>query len=62
MLKPADVDGTFLGRIKIASAHAKVAGRANHAAGETKRIVRQDRLGSAIVILVGDRSDERLDV
>lgn len=62
MLKSADVDGSFLSRVEIASAHAEIAGRANHAAGETERIVREDRLRRAIVILVGDRSDERLDV
>lgn len=62
MLKSADVDRSFFGCIEIASAHAKIAGRANHAAGETERIIRENRPRRAIIILVGDGSDKRLDV
>lgn len=62
MLKTADINRPFLGRVKIASAHAKVAGRANHAASKTEWIVRENRFGRTIVILVGDGGDERLDV
>lgn len=62
MLKTADVDGSFLSRVEIASTHTKVAGRANHAAGETEWIVRENRFGRAIVILIGDGGDEGLDI
>lgn len=62
MLQPSDVDGPFLRRVKIASAHAKIAGRAHHAAGKTEGIVGKDSLGGAIKILVRDRRDEGFNV
>lgn len=62
MLKSANVNRSFLGRIKITSAYAKVTGWTNHAAGEAERIVRQDRLGRTIIIPVRDRGDEGFDI
>lgn len=62
MLKTTNIDGSFFARVEITSAHAKVTGRANHTAGETKWIVRQNRFGRTIVILIGDGGNERLDV
>lgn len=62
LLQATDVDGSLFGGKQIASSDAKIAGRANHAASEAKRIVRKYGLGSAIIILVRYRSYERFDV
>lgn len=51
VLQAADVDRPLLGGVQIAAAHAQVRGRADHAAGEAQRIVRQDGLGGAVVVL-----------
>lgn len=62
LLEATDVDGSLLGRLQIAAAHAKIACRAHHATGQSQRIVGKDGLGRAVVVLVCDRSDETLYV
>lgn len=51
LLKSSNVDGSFLRRLKVASAHAQVAGRANHSAGQSQGIVGEYRFGRPVVVL-----------
>ena len=44
VLAAADVDGALPGRGQVAAADAEVARGAHHAAGQAKRVVRQDGL------------------
>ncbi len=62
MLEPADVDGALLAGRQVAPAHAQVRRGTHHAAGEAQRVVGQDGLGRAVVVLGGDAADEALDV
>eukprot|EP00162_Nutomonas_longa_P013024 comp21380_c0_seq1/m.46109 comp21380_c0_seq1/g.46109 ORF comp21380_c0_seq1/g.46109 comp21380_c0_seq1/m.46109 type:complete len:938 (+) comp21380_c0_seq1:129-2942(+) len=52
LLQTTNVDWAFLGGGKVAAAHAQVAGRTHHAAGQAVRVVAEDRLGSSVVVLV----------
>lgn len=62
LLQAANVDGTRLGGLQIATAHTEIAGGTDHAAGQSQWIVREDCLGGTIEILVGNARDEALDV
>lgn len=62
LLQAANVDGARLGGLQIAAADAQITGGTDHAAGQAERIVREDGLGGAIEILVGNGRDEALDV
>lgn len=67
LLQTTDVDwalrGYHVGRAashllrceEVAASHAQVAGGAHHAARETKRVIAEDGLGCAVVILVAMR-------
>ena len=57
LLQSSDVDGTFLRSKQVTRPHTKVRGRADHAAGKSKRIVRENGLSSAVVVL--ERRDDK---
>ena len=51
MLQTPDVNGPFFRGVEVAAAHTEVRRGANHAAGETQGVVRENGLGRSIVVL-----------
>lgn len=57
MLKTSDVDGSLLGSVKVAATDTEVRRGADHAAGESQRIVGENCARGSIVVL--QRSDDK---
>lgn len=51
LLQPSNVDWTLFRGVEVTRTHTQVRGRAHHATRETKRVVREDKLTSSIVVL-----------
>ena len=55
LLKTPDIDGAFLRSVQVAAAHAEIRGRTHHSASETERVVGEDELGRAVVVLLDSK-------
>ncbi len=62
LLETRDVNGTVGGVGEVAAASTEVGSGANHATGETARVVRHDDLGGTVPVAVRNAGDETLDI
>lgn len=62
LLQSSDIYRPLLRGIEIAPTHTKVRGRADHPTREPEGVIRENCLGGAIIVLVGNGGDEGLDV